>query len=333
MSNSGEDQSGGSFVNPPAWGSLYDYSDDKTFNVGDSINIEWDTTLSPIDLYVWQANSSSANAFFLTSSDDSNYKWEVSLNIGSTTFDTSTPNTNIFFFGIQNTNNPTSYFLSHYFDITDEPSLTSSTTTSTSSTTTSAQSSTSSTTSTTTKTTITALVSSTASSLPTSSTPSSSSLTSSPTPAPPPPTPILSVGAKAGVGVGVSAAGCAILALIFWFCFRARRKRAVSSGVYEEYTPNTYQGEFTEGGFASASQGGMPEKSISDTGYYSNQTETTPPNQQIIKFKLFHDVPGRMWYGVADQFARSCQQAQYFQREGFPDPWEHPASSKDLLLA
>ena len=57
MSNSGERQSGGSFTTPPKWGSLYDYSDNMVLHVGDSIKIEWSTDLSPVNLYMWQANS------------------------------------------------------------------------------------------------------------------------------------------------------------------------------------------------------------------------------------------------------------------------------------
>ena len=213
--------------------------------------------------------------FSKASSEDSDHTWEVSLSVGSTAFDISPPNTNTFFFGIEETDNPDNYFLSHYFDITeDTPSLTSTTTAPTSSTTTLTHSST---TSTVTKGVArsTTLLSGTIPSLPTSA---SSSINSTPTPSLSPPVTNhdLSVGAKAGTGVGVSAAGFAILALVFWYCFRARRKRRISPRVQEEYTPNIYQGEFTQGGFASASQAGIPEKSTADISYYSNQTEVTP---------------------------------------------------------
>ena len=61
--NHAETQSGGSFNGDFAWGSLWDYDGDQTFSTGDLINIQWTTTLSEVNLYVWQGNSTSQYAY------------------------------------------------------------------------------------------------------------------------------------------------------------------------------------------------------------------------------------------------------------------------------
>ena len=51
-------QSDGYFVTPPTPGGNADYSQDKIYNVGDQVKVQWYTDFDAISLVLWQQNSS-----------------------------------------------------------------------------------------------------------------------------------------------------------------------------------------------------------------------------------------------------------------------------------
>ena len=68
MSFDASNQTGGSFSVEWAWGSLYEYSENPSYDIEDTIHIAWTWLELPVflNLYLWQANSTTAMAFLMS---------------------------------------------------------------------------------------------------------------------------------------------------------------------------------------------------------------------------------------------------------------------------
>lgn len=109
------------FIQPPPMmsGTAGDYSQDTVYNVGDVLNLEFDTSYDAVDIRLWQDGNT--NSVFITQDHDTSsctecdWPWTVSLE----NYDTD--NGDAFFFCIYQAgeNSP---FLSRYFNISDNTS-------------------------------------------------------------------------------------------------------------------------------------------------------------------------------------------------------------------
>ncbi|OAL37923.1 hypothetical protein AYO20_02756 [Fonsecaea nubica] len=204
------------FLNPPTNGVNNDFTQNPTYVQGSTITLQWETTYPSTDLVIWQ--NGNPNSQLLTAGiTTTKLSWTVGAG-AIPPFDLSEGN--VFFFQMYNSSTST-FFSSHYFNVSN-PSLASTTSTSPSSTTTPptststrAQSSSGSSSSTTSRATPTPTVS------PESSNDGSSSSSSS------------NNNNKLGIGLGIGIGVCAFLILVtglVWYFFRRRRRQQEARG-------------------------------------------------------------------------------------------------------
>ncbi|KAE8334003.1 hypothetical protein BDV39DRAFT_165520 [Aspergillus sergii] len=206
----------GIFYNPPTGGPIHVYKDNPVYELGQTVQLRWATSLEYLSLMLWQ-------------NDNSDYEWLQTNLTGVTTYNwvVSTQRNlkdgNVFFFQIRDANDLESanLFASHYFNITDNDAE--STTTASSTTKTTA-----------TMTSPTLSLSTSINTTPTSASPTASSDSGSGGG--------LSPQATVGVGVGVGL-GCAfilVLGAVIWY-FRRRVAKRQNLNI----TPDYYSGNST----------------------------------------------------------------------------------------
>ncbi|KAE8381264.1 hypothetical protein BDV26DRAFT_255676 [Aspergillus bertholletiae] len=217
----------GIFYNPPTGGPIHVYKDNPVYELGQTVQLRWATSLEFLSLMLWQ-------------NDNPDYEWLQTNLTGVTTYNwvVSTQRDlkdgNVFFFQIRDANNLDSanLFASHYFNITKGGSDSTSTTTSSSTITT--------------KPTATTMSSTLSLSMSTHATSSSASPTASPSS-----TGGTGLSAQATVGLGVGVGlGCAFVlslgAVIWYFRRRIAQRRNLNPA------PDYYSGNSTV--FPKASQ-------------------------------------------------------------------------------
>ncbi|KAH9903679.1 hypothetical protein F4778DRAFT_94638 [Xylariomycetidae sp. FL2044] len=209
------------FLRPPDSGPNGDFSDNPTYKIGDTLNIQWDTNLKEVDLLLWQSpdDDGTGPQRLLTSSGSTSYQWTVSDAFFPGDRDGIT-----YFFQLFNTSATSPDGGSHYFNITQA------TTSTTSTSMTSTSTSTSSTTISGTPTSVP---------IPIESNPSSSSSSSG-----------LSSGAIAGIAVGVALAAI-FAALAAFLLIRRRRKQSQGAAGAAYHPANGGPGDHTPSAMAS----------------------------------------------------------------------------------
>ncbi|KAL5361109.1 hypothetical protein BJX96DRAFT_151421 [Aspergillus floccosus] len=108
----------GIFYNPPTGGKIHDYSENPVYDLGQTVQMRWATSLDYFSIMLWQ-------------NDNSEYEWIQTNLTGVTSYDwiVSTQRNlddgNVFFFQIRDATdiyNPSRLFASHYFNITKKNS-------------------------------------------------------------------------------------------------------------------------------------------------------------------------------------------------------------------
>ncbi|OAG45221.1 hypothetical protein AYO21_00569 [Fonsecaea monophora] len=203
------------FLNPPTNGVNNDFTQNPTYVQGSTITLQWETTYPSTDLVIWQ-NGNPNSQLLAAGITTTKLSWTVGAG-AIPPFDLS--DGSVFFFQMYNSSTST-FFSSHYFNVSD-PSLASTTSTGPSSTTTPppststrAPSSSGSNSSTTSRVTPTPTVS------PESSNDGSSSSSSN-------------NDNKLGIGLGIGIGVCAFLILVaglVWYICRRRRRQQEAKG-------------------------------------------------------------------------------------------------------
>ncbi|PGH13426.1 hypothetical protein AJ79_03705 [Helicocarpus griseus UAMH5409] len=210
----------GIFYNPPTGGPIHEYKDNPIYELGQTVQLRWATTLEYFSLVLWQNDNPQFEWIQTNITGITTYNWVVStqrdLRDGE-----------VFFFQIRDASDVggDNFFGSHYFNITNSDSEDSTTATTSSTPSSSSLSSTSTAIETPTQ------VVSTSTTPTTTSIPSTVSSTTSDTG--------LAPQAKVGVGVGVGLglAFLIILALVIW-CFRRRVSNDTNHDKPQEYYPS-----------------------------------------------------------------------------------------------
>ncbi|KAH7125944.1 hypothetical protein EDB81DRAFT_810201 [Dactylonectria macrodidyma] len=200
-----------SFVMPPPGGPAYNYQDNPEYKVGKTINVEWTSDLSSMDLVIWQQYPAAIGQGFVRLVDHTtrlSIDWEVSLEGFST--NVSKGEQVILYMGMYETGDTNLSATSHYFNVSVPEDVTTTTAATTSATATGTGTSTSDASATTTGSETTS-----ASSEPTSDDSG------------------LSTGAVAGIGVGSAVVGIAALAGLGFF-FWKRHRRGAAGGQYTQ---------------------------------------------------------------------------------------------------
>ncbi|PLN76231.1 hypothetical protein BDW42DRAFT_179208 [Aspergillus taichungensis] len=198
------DERPGVFYNPPTGGKIHDYGDNQVYDLGETVQMRWATSLDYFSIMLWQNDNSEYEWIQTNLSSVTSYDWIVST---QRNLDHGT----VFFFQIRDATdiaNPSRLFASHYFNITKKDSDSSSTMSSSTST------RSSSTSFTPTLPLATSSLITTASSDPTG--------TSSEPPPDSSMSPGLSPQTKVGLGVGISLGGAFLitLSLVIWYFYR-----------------------------------------------------------------------------------------------------------------
>ncbi|CAK3792756.1 Hypothetical predicted protein [Lecanosticta acicola] len=175
------------FITPPTPGDIHEYADNNVYAEGSTLELQWATNYSFVDLVLWQNDNSSYQTLIDDQRTTSSFSWNVNL-----TGMFSLNKGNVFFFEVFNGSTDTS-FSSHYFNITAAAASSSSTPTSSSTATT------------------------TSSSTPASQTNNPSAVANSDSG--------LSTGAKAGIGVGVAIGALVLIGAGIAAFFLLRRRK------------------------------------------------------------------------------------------------------------
>ncbi|OGM51372.1 hypothetical protein ABOM_000108 [Aspergillus bombycis] len=197
----------GIFYNPPTGGPIHVYKDNPVYELGQTVQLRWATSLEYLSLMLWQNDNPDYEWLQTNLSGVTTYNWVVSTQ-------RNLKDGNVFFFQIRDANdlNSANLFASHYFNITNndaDPTTTASS---------------SATKGTTTMTSPTLSLSTSITTTPSSASPTASSGTTSGGG--------LSPQATVGVGVGVGL-GCAFVlvlgAVIWYFRRRVARRHKLST--------------------------------------------------------------------------------------------------------
>ncbi|KPM43184.1 hypothetical protein AK830_g3362 [Neonectria ditissima] len=123
-----------SFVTPPNGGPANNYQDNPSYDLGETINVEWTSDLSSIDIVIWQqyptSPSSSNMVYLIDHTTATSVKWKVSLK--GLLSNVTEGEQAILYLAMYQTGQTNFDATCHYFNVTIPASLTSSATTATS---------------------------------------------------------------------------------------------------------------------------------------------------------------------------------------------------------
>ncbi|KAK7408870.1 hypothetical protein QQX98_008931 [Neonectria punicea] len=123
-----------SFVTPPNGGPAGNYQDNPSYDLGETINVEWQTNLSSIDIVIWQqyptSPASSNMVYLIDHTTSTSKKWKVSLD--GLLSNVTEGEQAILYLALYETGNTNFDATCHYFNVTIPASVTTSATTATS---------------------------------------------------------------------------------------------------------------------------------------------------------------------------------------------------------
>lgn len=71
---------GNKFINPPAAGEWFDYSENRNYLIGDVIDLQWQTKFAETTLAIFQQNNSTATPLVPNPQTSTSFQWTVDVN-------------------------------------------------------------------------------------------------------------------------------------------------------------------------------------------------------------------------------------------------------------